>query len=314
MTAFIACALARPCAGAGGGGDSIERLGMCFEPAKPTLSLSYDVDYRLLFLRIARLARATVQSTEGTWRNQVSGEALPAYLIRFQFDTLDEAESRERGRISIHRTILIALRRDDLDTIVYAKLADEFLNPLFVARQETRYFELYDFQPGTLRFRRRDFLTGAVQTNLAGGFDPSRQGREVGTTLRTLADVYAGRRAALTFRDAFTIYVNISGVATPFAMTTAREDLKLDFVDGPLPALKADLLPTPEAGNRGKPVALWSVPFGQIARQVDARRFEAAIPDAPDWGMVPLIADYALAIGYVRGRLNGIDVLPVSAR
>jgi hypothetical protein len=290
--------------------DSPDALRGRFVPAKPTIVVKYNVSYRFLFLTISRLACGTVEATEGLWRKQ-DGSSLPAALLEMAVDTPDRREAGRRDRMSIHNRILSVLTMPDLDSLVYMKDADEILNPLFGSESRNRYVEVYDFEGGALRFRRIDALKETVQTNLVGASDLVRQGKEIPIMLKIMSAVYNGQRAMLTHDTAFRIHVNIDGVVTPFGVVTRRDDTPVRLLGQRLPALRVDVSPAPEAHGRGRTLELWTASFADVADYTGDTFLIRCADEAPDWNMIPLVADYGLAIGYVRGYMTSLSARPM---
>jgi len=138
-----------PAAGAGQA-DAVARLRGRFRSDGPAVSASCNLAYRFLFLNIKRLARATVEATQGRWQDHQTGAWLPAVLLEFRLDSLDKREEVRRGQISLHNRMISILKAPGLETLVYAKEADEFVNPLFNAKSRARYLEVYNFESGDL--------------------------------------------------------------------------------------------------------------------------------------------------------------------
>lgn len=273
--------------------------------------MHYDISYRFLFLRIARLAAGRIDTTEGLWRNRATGERVPVMLSEFDTHTMDrEDEERRRARMSIHNTIFSVLTTPRLDTIYYVKRRDEHINPLFGAESRARFLEVYDLESGLLRFFRRDLLAGTETTNLVGTTDIARQGREIATMLRTMSDVFYGGRNLLGKEDGFRVYVNIEGVVTPFLVTTVLSETPMPIMGRRIPALRVDVEPAPKAHGRGRNVTIWMTSLKELAARVGAPELVALAAENPSWSMVPLVADYGLAIGYMRGHMTDIRILP----
>lgn len=281
-----------------------------FVPLHPTLSLTYKVRYRFLFLNLMNIATVEIDCTEGKWPNEVSGEWVNANLVELRIHTLDDPSAEKRNRISIHRRIATVLDSDkDQDTLVYLKEADEFLNPVFGSVSRTRFFEMYDMQYEPLRFQRRDLLQGTLQTNLVGDSELSGQGEEVGSMLRVLSDAHHGRQPMLNDSSSFRLYVNIDGVVTPFSVSTERARTPHAVLGGTHPCLKARVRPAPEAKGRGSQVLLWAISFAELAQFLEKKELAEMTERVSNWHMLPLVAEYGLAMGALRGHLSRVMVL-----
>ena len=279
-----------------------------FQPAGPTLALTYDVSYRFLFIDLITMGRARLEYTEGCWTSPASPSASVAFL-EFRFDSFDQPEQGNRGRISIHSRVRTVLKLPDLGSLIYSRDVDEVLNPLLRHRVTTRYREAYDFQSGALVFRRDDLLTGAVQTNVTGVCDPTMRGREIPLMLQRLASVYHGREPMLTRESGVRVSVNVDGVMTPFILTTQRGMTAVEVrSSGELQAMQARFIAAPEAGGRGRTLTLWTASLADVAAQIGDAALARQASALPDWALVPLQAEYGLAIGRVRSRLTGITL------
>lgn len=286
--------------------ESLDR----FVPLYPTLSLTYEVRYRFLFLNLMNVATVEIECTEGKWPNAASGEWVNANLVELRIHTLDDPAAEKRNRISIHRRIATVLDSDkDQDTLVYLKEADEFLNPVFGSVSRTRFFEMYDMQFEPLHFLRRDLLQGTLQTNLVGDFELSGQGKEVGSMLRVLSDVHHGRQPMLNDSSSFRLYVNIDGIVTPFSVATEMARTPHAVLGRAHSCLRARVRPAPEAKGRGSQVLLWAVSFAELAEFLDKKELAAMTDRVSNWHMLPLVAEYGLAMGALRGHLSRVRVM-----
>jgi hypothetical protein len=278
-----------------------------FEPTQPTVALDYHINYRFLFLTIKHLANATICATEGQWTYK-NGRTTNATMVSFAFDTLENVKDRRKGRFSVHRNVIAILTMPDLDTLLYVKQAYEYVRPLFAAPKELHFREVYDFQGSTLNFRREDYLEDTVQTNLIGSFELAKQGEEIATMLELMADVYYGRRSMITEDEDVQISANINGIGTPFDVTTRRQHAPMETFSIATNAVRLDIVPAPEAKGRGKDVALWGVGFTDLATRSDNAEMRQLGRTAPQWNMVPLVGDYGLSLGYVRGILQDVRI------
>jgi len=292
------------------GAETYDEILGRFVPLHPTLSLTYKVRYRFLFLNLMNVARVEIDCTEGKWPDAASGEWVFANLVELRIHTLDDPSSGRRSRVSIHRRIATVLNSDkDQDTLMYLKEADEFLNPVFGSVSRTRFFEMYDMQYEPLRFQRHDLLRGTLQTNLVGDFELSGQGEEVGSMLRVLSDVHHGRQPMLDDVSSFRLYVNIDGVVTPFSVSTERARTPHAVLGRTHPCLRARVRPAPEAEGRGNQVLLWAISFAELSEFLEEKELAEMTERVSNWHMLPLVAEYGLAIGALRGHLSRVRVV-----
>jgi hypothetical protein len=281
-----------------------------FTPTQPAILVDYDIDYRFLFIKLLSLARANVRAVKGTWLNSATGEKQKALLLKAKIDSGDDPESEDRRRVSTHRHITAVLKMPEAETLVYIKKADEYVNPLFKNPKEAKYREIYDMQSGQLRFIRRDYLNDTVQTNLVGAQNLARQGEEIATTLKIISDVYHGRREMLDKETDVTVDINIDGVVTPFRITTEKDEAPVRINDEDLPCLRTVIRPTEEAEGRGSKAIVWAMSFRDLAEIKGDPELMAVAETTKKWSMVPLAADYGLALGYVRAGVTGVTVRP----
>lgn len=279
-----------------------------FKKEGPTVVVEYDLDYRFLFIKLMNLATARVETAEGTWLNSVTGRRQKARYIKANIDSDDDPESEDRGRVSTHREIFALFNMPEVETLLYVKKANEYVNPLFKTPKKAKYREVYDLQHDPLRFIRRDYLNNKVQTNLVGATEIARQGEEIASTLQIISDVYAERREMLDEDSDVIIDVNIDGVVTPFEIITEKDKAPVRFKDKKLKCLKAVIRPTKEAEGRGKKATVWTISFRDLAEFKDDSELGKVADTTKTWSMVPVAADYGLALGYIRASLKRITL------
>lgn len=286
----------------------IADLKSSFTPANPTVSLKYLVTYRFLFITLSRMAEVKIRATDGHWKPDDKSDPVKATFIEFTFDSLDNPESGKRGRMSIHNRIITVMTMPELEPIVYLKDTDEIINPLFGHEVIAKYREVYDFRSGKLDFSREDQINSTVQTNLVGEFDLTGQGKEIPTVLTLMSKVYHGKKNGIDRDDNTRIFVNIDGMITPFILTAGEKLRDVELLDTKLKAVKVRIEPAPDAEGRGRPLSLWATSYLDLAKSRNSPRMIENALGAPEWNMVPLIADYSLAIGYVRGYITDVAV------
>jgi len=280
-----------------------------FEPTKPTVTLSYDVTYRFLFLQLMKVASAEIDSTEGIWNNAATGQRQEACFINFHIFTPTLPSDKKRGRICMDNRMVTVVTMPDMDTLLYMKESNEIMNPLF--KKETRYHNLhiYDMQSGTLDFWSRNFVTNSVSTNFAGALDVAGQGKEVAEVLKMMSRIYQGKEDPVTPKSDFRIHINIEGTSQPFAADTKLTTTPIDILGERWPALEVKIMPAKEARNvKRTKFVLWATSIEELAKHAGDKRLAKLAEEAPDWGMTPLVGVYGLSIGYVRCALNAIKV------
>ncbi len=279
-----------------------------FKKEGPTVVVEYDLDYRFLFIKLMKLATARVETAEGSWLNSVTGRRQKARYIKANIDSDDDPESEDRGRVSTHREIFALFDMPEVETLLYVKKANEYVNPLFKTPKKAKYREVYDLQDDPLRFIRRDYLNDKVQTNLVGATEIARQGEEIASTLQILADVYAERREMLDEDSDVIIDVNIDGVVTPFEIITEKDNAPVRINEEKVKCLKAVIRPTKEAEGRGRKAIVWAISFRDLAKLKDDADLMKVAELTKQWSMAPVAADYGLALGYIRASLKSITL------
>lgn len=279
-----------------------------FQQEGPTVVVEYDLDYRFLFIKLMNLATARVETSKGAWLNSATGRRQKARYVKANIDSNDDPESEDRGRVSTHREIFALFDMPEVETLLYVKKANEYVNPLFKTPKKAKYREVYDLQHDPLRFIRRDYLNDKVQTNLVGATELARQGEEIATTLQIISDVYAERREMLDEDSDVIIDVNIDGVVTPFEIITEKDNAPVRIDDEKVECLKAVIRPTEEADGRGRKAIVWAISFRDLAKLKDDADLMKVAEATKQWSMAPVAADYGLALGYIRASLKSITL------
>lgn len=288
--------------------DSIlQEIDRRFTPAKPTVVMTYDVQYRFLALNLMKVARATIEATEGRWDAGTGAEGAACCVIRVLLQSDPEARDGQRdGRVFLDDQIVSVVTMPDLDTLYYLKRTDERLRPLIGSRKNVRNFHAYDLSGGGLRFFACDELAGTTTTNLAGATDMAAQGREVSRVLALLSDVYHGRSEPIRPDSDFRIFVNCDGRAIPFAARSARE--AVTATGGRYEALRVEVMPAREAprGVQARDFTVWATAFAEVADRTEDEDLRRVAAETPAWGMTPLLSDYGLPLGSIRCSLVSI--------
>lgn len=306
--AWAACAAPAPCTL---DENVVEDLRAAFVPDMPTVTMSYDVTYRFLGVRLMRIARADIRTTEGHWINRQTGRHTPACFAEMTLRTFNQDEEPESCRLYVNDRIVSVLTMPELDTIAYAKWTDEHINPIFGKAQRFRHAHMYDLESGALSFRSEDFLTGEVSTNLDGAADLMSQGKNVSSILKLMSEIYYGRQDMLNADSDFRLHVNIEGTAVPFAVHTFNEEAPLRFRERDWPSLCVEVEPAREAPDiKSNGFAMWATSFRDLAARMGSDELSAVADASPAWSMVPLVADYGLSLGTLRCAMTSIGLLP----
>lgn len=305
---FCALLAGRASAGPEPANDVVGKILARFTPQKPTLELSYNIAYHFLCMHLKTLGSGAIEGTEGSWQS-ASGERVNAVMLTIAMDSLDDKESAERGRISLHDKVTIIMTMPQLQTLVYLKDTDRYLNPLFRKKSVARYRQLYNLEGTNITYYHQDLLTGEVNTKLEGETDLRKQAQEVPMLLRLMSDVYYGRHAQVKTDEDVRLYVNIRGVVTPFSVATDYETVDESRCVGKIKALRARTNTAPEAKVKVRGVVMWSASFRDSAARTDDSDLQRLSKEVPDWNMIPLLADYSLALGSTRFTLERMRVL-----
>jgi hypothetical protein len=297
-------------AGAGISEDNLASLTEHFEPRKPTVILHYEMAFRLLFLELMQVAEARIEATEGLWTNTRTGEKTPACFIHLHLFSPHYDDPDREERVQINNRVLSVVTMPEMDTLVYSKRTEERINPFFKKPTEYRNVHIYDLQDGEMSFYTRNFLTGEVSTNLDAAADFAGQGKEVATVLEMMSDIYYGRRRMISPDSDFRIHVNIEGTAIPYAADTEIDETPAEILGERRKALRVVIEPAREAprGVKKKKFMLWTAPLCDLAEIADHDVLRELACAAPRWGMAPLVANFGLSLGYIRGTLTAIEV------
>ncbi|HBA82879.1 MAG TPA: hypothetical protein DCZ95_02180 [Verrucomicrobia bacterium] len=286
-----------------------------FAPEKPTVSISYDVGYRFLFLNLMSLARATIDTTEGVWSNSITGQTVPACFIEFTFRTHDcEEGATDRNRISIDDKIVSVLTMPDLNTLMYIKKTDECLNPLIGHRKESKNLFVYDLESGNLNYRLEDYLADTVTTNLPGTGNLVEQGKDVSHFLKIMSEIYYGKQEMITPDSDFRIHCDVDGAVRAFCVKTESTTLAIKLLGANLPAIRVSVEPAKGEPIRSVGFQLWASSLQDVAQASQDSNLRELSAKVPDWSMVPLLADYGLSVGYIRCSMSKIQAIDQTAK
>jgi hypothetical protein len=288
--------------------EAIEKKIMArFEPCMPTVDISYDVSYRFLGLNLFCVATGHVRTTEGYWRNEITGDQTRACYMDLSLQTLNLDSPPEDSRVYIDNRMLSVLTMPKLDTLCYVKKTHEYVNPIFGKKRHSHHIHIYNFENGPMDFYAHNYLTDTIETNLTGATDLAAQGQEVSRVIQLISEVYDGKKELITPDSDFRLQINIDGIATPFAVRTTRTTSALRMADIDVPALRVDVEPAKEARKiQRRDFAMWATSLAEIAQHAEDDGLLYVATVSPPWSMIPLMADYDLALGSIRCRLTDI--------
>lgn len=279
-----------------------------FKPTEPTIALTYRVSYRIMDIEITQIAVARIGVTIGLWEGAEGGPPHPATLVDFALDTLEERESdRQRNiHVVLHNKVLSVLRRPELDAVVFAKRTDQSLRFLW-NRKQADNLERYDLESGELRYHRIDYLTGTETTNLVGHLELAREGKEVCRLLRLAHEAYVQEvsRGQVLTKDV-PVHLYIQGDLVPYAIKVRQKNATIRLIGHAFRTLRLWAYPLRKASGPAYGCEAWILSFRDLAAQVEPRCLDAFGEDVAEWLMVPLIAEFDLPLGRVRGLLTTI--------
>lgn len=287
--------------------DVTAKLDHSFSATRPTLSLEYDVSYRLMGLRLVRVATATLEVTEGLWQLPDNPQAKPCFLIRAALQSIHRDEhAKKNGRIYLNDYIISVSERETLNAIYYAKKTDEYINPPLVKAKRIDKLAVYNMERNVLDYFACNYLTGEVQTNLTGAADTAAKGSEVSRILNVMSDVFQNETEQITPDSDFRLHVNHEGTAIPFAAQTSTETLSV--LGHKWLTLQIEVMPAAEAPDiDSNAFRMWAAPLRQLADILENPTLQDLSANNPPWDMIPLVADYSLALGSIRCSVRKIQ-------
>ncbi|WP_136077433.1 hypothetical protein [Pontiella desulfatans] len=277
-----------------------------FTATKAGVELTYQISYHVLGLKLLRIGEARSYSVQGEWLND-EGEVVPAYYSEVRFDTRDDPASGKRGRISIHNKMVAVMSDPGLQTMIYYKDADEYLNPFFKDPKHEYYRDYYAVKDGGIDYFKLDHHTGERKTELENADELLEQSNAVAATLRRMSNVYLGKEEKLTHASDFRVYFNVAGEVKPFAAASSRETFKVKPINKKLESLRVDVSLAPEAEGKAGDMTLWGVPFSELAETSGDSNLVELANQSPDWSMIPLRMNYKRPVGYIRCHLESIE-------
>ena len=287
--------------------EARDELKRDFIPTKETVVLKYEVVYKLMFIKLLKLASAVIKTTEGDWIRESDGTRIPVYLIEVSLNTLEDPDEK-RKRISLHDRFAAILSRDPVETICYMRNADQYFRPFFSNPTINHHFEVYDFQGDQLDFFYVNEETGEIVTNVTENAKIAQQGREISELLRVMSSVYYGETELLNYTNSPKVFIDINRKATPFVLRTIRDNINARPLNKPIEALQVSAIPE-EAIEDQRLFELWTASLMSVAECTDNERFQEIAAESPSWSMTPLLMDYDLKVGYIRCRFSDIELI-----
>ena len=272
-----------------------------FHATEAPIVFEYEVAYRFLNMEISRLGTLALCTTVGTWAGEPAATSnTPVVFMDVRFDSRDGRQAGSRSRISIHDRIVAVITVPGMDALLFAKDTDEYLNPLLGRTRVLRSVSCYDVESGMLDFWHYDLPTDSVSTNLSDPqaiIDLSRKLRPI---LEFLMEQSHGAGKETLSPESLNISVNASGHVVPLRLKTVRERSPGCLGRVRLDALRVEAVPARRTDERIYRFRSWAVPFVDLADYLNDEPLKAVSRSAFVKAVVPVSAEYELALGAIR--------------
>jgi hypothetical protein len=271
-----------------------------FHPTEAPIRFEYAVAYRFLKMEISRLGTLALNTTVGQWVPQGGTNRVPAVFVDLAFNSGEGTGATRRARVSIRDRIVAVIGVPGMDALLFAKDTDEYLNPLIGRTRVLRSVSSYDVQSGTLDYWHFDLGTDTVVTNLSNPqaiVDLSRQLRPI---LEFLMGQCRGTGQETLSPDHLRININASGRVVPLRLRTVKERSPWQPGARRVDALRVDVLPAARSDARLYRFRGWAMPFQELAECLDDDALRRTSREAFVKAVVPVTAEYELALGAIR--------------
>jgi hypothetical protein len=294
-------------AGAVFGAESMAEMEKRFHPETAPIRMTYDITYRFLGMELGFLGRMELVASTGKWKERVSGNEIPVAFIDVRVRSKDCLKG-EGGRSRINDRMVAVLEIPSMNALIFAKEADERLNPVFGRSSVVRTVSCYDTQSGTLDYVGLNLATGNLSTNLSAPEAIFELSRKIGGVMSFLAARYTQDGTVKLPPDAGKIAVNLDGQVVKVALLTnpAKSPVCLDHRR--FPSLHVATAMERGSTVRAREFHAWGVLFSDLAKAVGDDGLKQAVVTAPINALVPLVMDYELALGSVRVVMKGSAV------
>ncbi|MDA3798079.1 MAG: hypothetical protein PF692_03255 [Kiritimatiellae bacterium] len=287
----------------------VEKIDSNFIELSPSVKIEYLITYKVWFITLAHVAKATVETTEGVWVNSETSTTNKATKVELSYYTYDQEKDEKRSRISMNDKILTVLTMPELDTIIYTKDTDEYMNPLFKTPTIVKNFEVYEMLPdGSLDYFREDFTSGTITTNMDGAAELIEQGKGISSNIKMISEMYYGKQEFITHDSDYRIHFNVDGVVKPFSVTSNKEKAPVKLKGKEPESIKVRAQLAKEATGKGGAMNFWAAPFKDIANLMNDKDLLKAGKNLPEWSVVPLVMDYDLKLGFIRCSIDDISI------
>lgn len=279
-----------------------------FTPADKGVELVYQISYHVLGLKLKRIGEARSFSIEGIWTDE-EGHTTPAFYSEIRVDTRDDPDAEKRKRISVHNTMAAVLSIPDLQTLIYYKAADEYLNPFFKKPTHEHYLDFYALKSDGMDYQREDHTSGEKSDDLKHSEELLNEGNAFAEILKRMSAVYRGDEEPLTPDSDFRVFFMIEDDMKPFAAKSSRESLTVKPLKKKMETLCVEISQAPEAEGKSKTgnLTLWGIPFTELSKATGEAEIIELAQHAPDWSVIPVRINSKRPIGYIRCYLEAIN-------
>jgi hypothetical protein len=286
--------------------DRLADIRARFRGTDTPIVIEYDLGYRFLKIELSKLGKIHLTTTIGQWKHRVSGEEVPAVWVDVRVDSDDQGKPRERLRVCLHDEIVAVLTLPQLEALLFAKVTDESLRPLFGRRHVAQAVSCYDAQAGQMEYRQQDFIKDTVSTNLSHPEALLELTRQVGPIMEFLVSQYRVKTPGVsTNAPGVCISANLDGQVVSLRLDTRKERSPGCFGRRRLESLHIRTLPMTGGQARARDFHAWAVTFDALADYLgdDVLKREARESLA---AVTPLVVDYELGLGRIRASIVSV--------
>lgn len=286
--------------------DRLSGIERRFIAREEPVMMEYEVGYRFFSIEWMNIGRVLVETTIGEWPHAGRGTHVPAVMMNVRVDSPDSGKPGERRRVSIHDHLIAILTVPDLEALLFARCADQHLNPLIGRLRTVSQFSLYDLQSGSVAFYQTNLLTGECATNLLDPAGLLELSRQVGPLMRSFVEQCPSYASASLTSDAARISVNMDGRVVPILLKTRTGRSPAFLERERRDVLQLSTAPEPGSAFKPRDFTAWTLRFKALAQDRNDASLQSAAGRAPMESIVPLVFDYELALGSVRATMTSI--------
>ncbi|NCD31813.1 MAG: hypothetical protein EOL87_00190 [Spartobacteria bacterium] len=280
-----------------------------FTPEKPTVCMNYDVTYRFLGIRLARIARAQLEATEGAWQTPDNRE-IPACMMIMTLKSCDlGTRQREKSRVWLNDRIVSVVTMPSLDTLYYIKDTDEYIRPILGQKRDVHFYSVYNLEGNELDYYEKNYVKNTVKTQIEGASALAGQGREVAEVLRMLSEVYHGLRPMVTKDSDYRLLINCDGKTIPFAAETQKDELRVLGETCSTVYVDVELAEEAPKIKNARDFEMWATSFKDASILSQDPVLIDLSNNTLEWAMTPLVANYGMGIGYIHTEISELKAI-----